>query len=165
MNPTIEQALDSVCTWIDRTALSQWIQNTPWIVPAVQTVHLLAIAALMACMLTINLRLAKVAGREQPLARVCARLGPVIWWALPVLLVSGALLIIGEPARTLKNNMFQLKMLLVVVATIVTFRITAPLKRSPAHWDGRGATAVLAALASVSLWVAIVFAGRWIAYF
>ena len=95
MNPTIKQMFNSVCVWIDSTAMSQMIQNTPWIVPAVQTVHILAIAALMASMLMINLRVVGMVGRDQPLARVSARYTPVIWWALPVLLISGAIYVEG----------------------------------------------------------------------
>jgi uncharacterized membrane protein len=162
---TIKQTLNSVCVWIDSTSLSQAIQNAPWVVPTVQTVHILAIAALMASMLMINLRLVGMAGRDQPLAQVAGRFTPVIWWALPVLLVSGVLLIIGEPARALKNNIFQIKMLLVIGAILVTLFFAAPLKKNPAHWDGRGVLGVMVALISVSLWVAIIFAGRWIAYF
>jgi uncharacterized membrane protein len=164
MDPAAKQMLDNICVWIEGTALSQVIQNTPWIVPAVQTVHILAIAALMACMLMINLRLAGIAGCEQPLARVCARFSPLLWWALPVLLASGAILIAGEPARALKNNIFQIKMLLVIAAIAVTRYITAALKSNAAHWNGRARAATLVALISASLWVAIVFAGRWIAY-
>lgn len=165
MNPTIKQMLNSVCVWIDATPLSQAIQNAPWVVPTVQTVHILAIAALMASMLMINLRLVGMAGRDQPLAQVARRFMPVIWWVLPVLLVSGIFLIIGEPARALKNNIFQIKMLLVISAILVTLFFAAPLKKNPAHWDNRGGLGLLVALISVSLWVAIIFAGRWIAYF
>ena len=165
MNPTIKQMLNSVCVWIDSTALSQTIQNTPWIVPAVQTVHILAIAALMAAMLMINLRLVGMVGRDQRLAHVAGRYSPVIWWALPVLLVSGIILITGEPARALKNNIFQIKMLLVISAIFVTLVFAVPLKKDPTHWDDRAGLGVLVALLSVSLWVAIIFAGRWIAYF
>lgn len=162
---TIKQTLNSVCVWIDSTALSQAIQNAPWVVPTVQTVHILAIAALMASMLMINLRLAGMVGRDQSLAQVSGRFSPVIWWVLPLLLISGIFLIIGEPARALKNNIFQIKMLLVISAIFVTWFATSPLKKSPAHWDSRAGLAKLVALISVSLWVAIIFAGRWIAYF
>jgi len=162
---TIKQTLNSVCVWIDSTALSQAIQNAPWVVPTVQTIHILAIAALMASMLMINLRLAGMVGRDQSLAQVSGRFSPVIWWVLPLLLVSGIFLIIGEPARALKNIIFQIKMLLVISAIFVTWFATAPLKKSPAHWDSRAGLATLVALISVSLWVAIIFAGRWIAYF
>jgi hypothetical protein len=41
------KALLDFCDSIDATALSQAIQATKWVVPAVQTVHILAIAALM----------------------------------------------------------------------------------------------------------------------
>ncbi|HTD89708.1 MAG TPA: DUF6644 family protein [Burkholderiales bacterium] len=165
MNTTLKQMLNSVCVWIDSTSLSQWIQNTPLIVPTVQTIHIISIAALMASMLMVNLRLAGMAGRDQTLAQVSARFTPVIWWALPVLLITGAILITGEPARALKNSIFQLKMLLVISAILITMLIAAPLKRNPSHWDARSGSGMLVALISVALWVGIIFAGRWIAYF
>ena len=164
MNPAIKQWLNSVCVWIDATPLSQAMQNAPWAIPAVQSVHILAIAALMASMLMINLRLAGLVGRDQTLARVSARFSPVMWWALPVLLASGLILVIGEPARALKNNLFQIKMLLVVSAIIVTAFFSLPLKKNPAHWDSRAGLGMLVAVVSAALWVGIVFAGRWIAY-
>jgi exodeoxyribonuclease-3 len=55
MNPAFKQWLNSVCVWIDSTALSQAIQSAAWVVPAVQTVHILAIAALMGSMGFSNL--------------------------------------------------------------------------------------------------------------
>lgn len=165
MNPTLKQALNSVCVWIDGTSLSQAIQNAPWVVPTVQTVHILAIAALMASMLMINLRLAGGLKRGLPLAQVSARFTPVIWWALPVLLISGAILITGEPARALKNYIFQIKMLLVIAAVFLTAFVAVPLKRNPAHWDSRAGLGRLVALISIALWIGIIFAGRWIAYF
>jgi len=165
MNPTFKQMLNSACVWIDSTALSQGIQNAAWVVPTVQTVHILAIAALMGSMLMINLRLVGIGSRDQTLAQVSGRFSPVIWWALPVLLFTGAILITGEPARALKNSIFQLKMLLVIGAILVTLFCIVPLKKNPSHWEGRGGFGMLVALVSVSLWVGIIFAGRWIAYF
>src|SRR5207253_2508071 len=91
------------CAWLEQTPLSQVIQSTGWIVPAVQTVHILAIAAVMASTLMIAWR------GEQ-------RFRPVIWWALPVLLATGVVMIAGEPARSLANPIFQLKMLLLASA-------------------------------------------------
>ena len=164
MNPAFKQWLNGVCVWIDSTAWSQAIQVTAWVVPAVQTLHILAIAALMASMLMINLRLLGMVGRDLSIAQVSRRFSPVIWWALPVLLVSGMILITGEPARALKNVIFQWKMLMVIGAAMMTLYFAAPLKKNPAHWDNRGGAGVVVALASSALWVGIIFAGRWIAY-
>ncbi|MDB5808162.1 MAG: hypothetical protein JWN94_284 [Betaproteobacteria bacterium] len=161
------QSLDRFCAWIEQTSLSQAIQVTSWSVPAVQTVHILAIAAIMASVLFLNLRLLGVVGRDRPLSEVSARLRPIIWWTLPVLLVSGTFLIVGEPVRSLENPIFQLKMFLLVTVIIVTLSYQAPLNRDSNFWDAtsgrRGAIKAIAVL-SLVLWVGIVCAGRWIAY-
>jgi hypothetical protein len=74
----------------------------------------------------------------------------VIWWALPVLLATGAIMIIGEPVRSLANPVFQLKMALLLSAIAV---FLLPFKNR------------IVATLSLSLWIGIVFAGRWIAYY
>ncbi len=160
-------SLDYFCAWIEQTSLSQAIQVTSWSVPTVQTVHILAIAAVMASVLMLNLRLLGLVGRDRPLAEVSARIRPVIWWTLPILLVSGAILIIGEPVRSLENPVFQLKMTLLAAVIIVTLAYQAPLNRDGNFWDatsGRRGAIKLIALVSLALWVGIVCAGRWIAY-
>jgi uncharacterized membrane protein SirB2 len=161
-------ALDQLCAWLEHTPLSQTIQTVNWIVPAVQTVHILAIAAVMASVLMINLRLIGAVGRDQPLNAFSARFLPVIWWALPVLLVTGIIMIVGEPVRSLENPIFQLKMALVLTAIAITLGYQAPLKKNPVFWHVSGVHRTAAfGLATVSfgVWVSIVLAGRWIAYF
>jgi Family of unknown function (DUF6644) len=148
--------------------MSHTIQTINWIVPAVQTLHILAIAAVMSSVLMINLRLVGALGRDQPLPRFSARFLPVIWWALPVLLITGAIMVIGEPMRSLENVVFQLKMCLVLAAIAITLGFQAPLKRNPAFWErtaSRRGGALTMAVVSLALWVSIVFAGRWIAYY
>jgi hypothetical protein len=162
------RALLDFCSWLEQTPLSQTIQSTPWIVPTVQTAHILSIAAVLSSVLMIDLRLMGFLGRDQPLARVSQRFRPVIWWALPVLLATGAVMIIGEPARSLANPVFQLKMALLIAAVIATLSYQVPLGRNPAFWElsaGRRGTAQGIAVLSLLLWAGIVFAGRWIAYF
>ena len=161
-------SIDRFCLWLEATSLSQAIQSTAWIVPAVQTIHILAIAMLAGSVLMLNLRLIRVVGIDQPLDRFSSRFLPVIWWALPILLITGAIMIIGEPARALKNPFFQLKMALLLAALGVTTLYQFLLARGGAHFEpaksGRGA-ALLIAVPSLALWTAIVFAGRWIAYY
>jgi Family of unknown function (DUF6644) len=162
------KALHDFCIWLESTPMSHTIQTINWIVPAVQTLHILAIAAVMSSVLMINLRLVGALGRDQPLPRFSARFLPVIWWALPVLLITGAIMVIGEPMRSLENVVFQLKMCLVLAAIAITLGFQAPLKRNPAFWErtaSRRGGALTMAVVSLALWVSIVFAGRWIAYY
>ncbi len=155
------------CAWLELTPFSAKLQTVEWAIPTVQTVHLLAIAAVMGSMLLFNLRLLGVSGKDVSLGRVRSRFVPVVWGAVVVLLFSGAVMICAEPARSLLNPAFQLKMALLLAALAVTTATARPLRRHPDYWGAsrwRGRVARLLATTSIGLWVAILFAGRWIAY-
>ena len=161
------QSLEPFCNWLAATSLSQTIQTVEWIIPAVQTLHILAVSVVVTSAVMIDLRLLGVGGRRQPMVAVTGRFLPFIWWPLPVLLVTGAILIVAEPARALENPVFILKMGLLVLAAAITLACEIPLRKNRAFWDlsdGRRRAARLVALASIPLWVGIIFAGRWIAY-
>jgi hypothetical protein len=160
--------LNEVCQWIDHTALSQAIQVTKWAVPTVQTIHILAIAVVASSALMVDLRLIGVFWANRPIKDVMARFLPMVWWPLLILLATGVIMTIAEPARSLKNPAFQLKMLLLIAALIVTGLFQFLQRRNAAFGDLRsGPRAAAASLAIVSmlLWSSIIFAGRWIAYF
>jgi hypothetical protein len=160
--------LNQICHWIDQTALSQSIQAAGWVVPTVQTIHILAIAVVASSVLMIDLRLIGVFWASRPIEAVTARFLPLVWWPLLVLLATGAIMITAEPARSLKNPAFQLKMALLIAALVVTWLFQFIQRRNAAFGDLRsGPRAIAATLAIVSmlLWSSIIFAGRWIAYF
>jgi len=159
--------LDAFCEWLAATPVSETIQTVDWIIPAVQTVHILCVAAVMSSVLIVDLRLLGVFARSLTVAGILRRFLPFIWWPLPLLLVTGATLIVAEPKRALENPVFLLKMALLLAAAGITLACQLPLRRNPAFWnegsEHRGAAA-LVALCSLPLWIGIVFAGRWIAY-
>jgi hypothetical protein len=160
--------INEVCHWIDQTTLSQAIQAAGWVVPTVQTIHILAIAVVASSALMIDLRSIGVFWANRPMKQVTARFLPLVWWPLFVLLGTGVIMIIAEPARSLKNPAFQLKMGLLFAALIVTLLFQIVQRRNAAFGDqGSGLRAAAATLAVVSmlLWSSIIFAGRWIAYY
>jgi hypothetical protein len=161
------RSLDAFCDRLSESAVSQAIQTTEWVIPAVQTVHILAVAAVVSSILLVNLRLIGVHGRNQPVATVMARYLPIVWYGLPILLATGTTLIIAEPSRSLQNPVFVLKMSLVLLAAGMTLAYQIPLRHDDRFWDcssSRRRLAQLLACLSMPLWAAIVFAGRWIAY-
>jgi hypothetical protein len=136
-------------------------------VPTVQTIHILAIALVAASALMIDLRLIGLYAADQPLKAVSSRFLPFVWWPLLILLATGAIMIVGEPPRSLKNPAFQLKMALLIAAMIVTAVCGLLLRRNPEFGNrgsGRRSAAVTIAVLSMLLWTGIIFAGRWIAY-
>jgi hypothetical protein len=161
------QSLDSFCNWLAATPVSQTIQTIDWIIPAVQTVHILSVAAVVTSALMINLRLLGIRRDDQSIAGVARRFLPFIWWPLPALASTGAILIVAEPARALENPVFLLKMGLLLAAAAVTLACQLPIRSNEAFWElspGRRRAAQLIALTAIPLWIAIVCAGRWIAY-
>ena len=158
--------LRPLVNWLAATPMSLAIGEHAWVTPAVQCAHILAIAAVMACMMLMNLRLLGAFGGDEGIASFTRRYGRWVWPALLILLLSGSVLIVGEPRRSLENKVFLTKMALVAAASALTLTLQRPLARDAAYWDrgGRQRLAQAIALVSILIWVAIVFAGRWIAY-
>jgi hypothetical protein len=163
----MREILARFSSWLELTPFSRFLQTVEWVIPAVQTLHILAIAAVMGSMLLFNLRLLGVSAKDVPLARISQRFLPVIWVAFWALLTTGAVMIAAEPGRSLLNPVFQLKMALLLMALALTFAMERALRRSPTDWASSAAwtwVARLGASVSIGLWVAILCAGRWIAY-
>ena len=160
-------SLHAFCQWLSDTPLSLTIQNVTWIIPTVQSIHILSIAIVISSVFLVDLRLLNVVGRSVPTAVYTERFLPWIWPTLVVLLCTGTILVIGEPGRSLQNPAFQFKMATLILAMGLTFALQRPLKADPSYWESdnrRKTVARLIAVVSLILWVSILFAGRWIAY-
>jgi len=157
--------IESFCNWLSNTSVSLTIQTVMWVIPAVQTVHILCVAIVMSSMAMLDLRLLGVAGRRQSISQMVSRFVPWVWGALPVLLTSGIVLIIGEPSRELLNPYFRAKMVMLATVIVITFVVQRRNKKDANYWEGRRAAAAWTGLTSLLLWVGIVTAGRWIAYY
>jgi hypothetical protein len=160
-------SLQAFCAWLAATPASQFLQTTEWIIPAVQTVHILCIAVVISAVLLVHLHTLGLAMRTHSSALLAARFLPGLWWALILLLLSGSILIVAEPERSLPNYMFQVKMSLLIVAITLTVLYQVPLRKDPTYWEktpARRTNSLAIAIVSLLAWVGIVFAGRWIAY-
>jgi hypothetical protein len=163
----IDVALSELSKWLAATPLSHTIQTSSWIIPTIQIIHILGVAVLFSSAVLVDLRIWRLLERDIPLAQVARRFLPPIWPVLLILLITGSLLIVGEPRRSLLNSTFYLKMALLAVAIMLTAGLQRSISSSPNSWDkdrGRRLAARFAATASIALWCGILFAGRWIAY-
>jgi hypothetical protein len=163
----VDASLADVTRWLAATPLSHTIRNAGWIIPALQTIHILAVAVVFSSAILVNLRVWGVLQRQVPIADVARRFLPVIWLVLLVLVVTGGLLIVGEPRRELMNSTFYLKMALLAVAIVLTVGLQWSLAATPQAWQSRFAARIairVAAGLSIIVWCGIIFAGRWIAY-
>ncbi|MFT3966195.1 MAG: hypothetical protein QM690_09960 [Sphingobium sp.] len=149
--------------WLGETPLTALVAGHFWIVPALQTIHILAVAAVLVSVLLINLRVLGLIDGGQPVTAVLDRFLRPTGIGVLVLAATGLLLIAGEPTRAIFRTLFWVKMALIVTAFALTWSHRAAF--APA---GPGAAATPArraiALAALAAWLAVIVAGRWIAY-
>ncbi|WLH81701.1 MULTISPECIES: DUF6644 family protein [unclassified Pseudomonas] len=151
-----------IIAWIYASPLSTAIRDILWVIPTVQSIHIIAITVLFGSALVSDLRLAGVLASDEPLRGVVRRYYPWMRNALIVLLMTGLLMIIAEPDRVLVNTTFWLKMALVATAFGLTLWLRRPLLRAPDNGDPRPIKAL--AWLSIGLWCVVIICGRWIAY-
>lgn len=164
---TLSANIAALSNQLEQTTLSHALQEAAWAVPTIQTVHILSVATVISSSLFVSLHLLGVSARDLPTSQVTGRFLPLLWWTLPVLLVTGATLIVAEPARSLQNPAFYLKMALLLGASATTLIYQLPTRFRADFWQRstlRIVSTKLLALLSVSLWIGVILAGRWIAY-
>src|SRR5690348_11077131 len=127
--------MESIIAWISSTQANTVIRDVVWIIPLVQTIHILAICVVMSSVLLLNLRLVGLIGGGEPKDVFTRRYLPWVWTALVVLLLSGSILIWGEPGRDLQNPTFWMKMSFIVVAITLTYILEKPILRNAHFWD------------------------------
>ena len=153
--------------WLSQTSISLAIQTHDWVIPTVQSVHIVAIGVVLGSVFMIDLRVLGLAGRDQSLTETTGRFGPWLSGALCVLLATGVLMVIGEPARELLAFSFWLKMFLVAVGTVTAEVFQISLRKNEIEWEqslAKRRTTKWLALATLLIWVCIVILGRLIAY-
>jgi hypothetical protein len=149
---------------VTSTALSQFIQRTHGVIAGIQMVHLICLASVFALGLALALKLAGRGFDSESLDSLSRRFVPAIWIFVALLLVTGALLIIAEPIRSLPKPVFYIKMALIVLAIIMTSAIAGQARRA----QRAGATAPVSkamAVVYMLVWCSIIVAGRMIAYY
>jgi len=149
--------------WLSHTWLSEYLKSVSWLVPLSQTVHILAIAAVLAAYLFLSARALGLIARNETMEALKQRFLPWAWIGFAVLFCTGVLQIIAEPERSITNSFFQYKM----VALVLVIAITLMLRRKlvAVSVPGASASAVASLLLLVmGLLLFIIFCGRWIAY-
>lgn len=154
--------------WLAATPPSLFIQeHNAWAIPTIQTVHIVGIGLVMGSVLMINLRILGLSGADQTLLQTERRFGPWMTAALWLLLATGLLLVVGEPARQLLSFSFWAKMSLVVVGTAIALAFRRSLRRHDQRWEQelsyRPSVRTLA-LVTLVLWAAVIVLGRLIGY-
>jgi hypothetical protein len=156
-----------VSKWLEQTPVGAAIRESLWWFPAIETLHLLGMAVLVSAITAVDLRLMGVALRRVRVSELTRRLFPWAWAGFSVQVITGALLFSSEATKMVVNPAFRLKMLLIGLAGVhaLVFRWIAC--RDMPAWEEGSPTPLrgkVAGLISLSLWIGVVAAGRWIGF-
>jgi uncharacterized protein DUF6644 len=149
--------------WCENTAAGDAIRSSLWLFPVIESVHLVALAAIGGAVLLLDLRLLGVALRRQPVARIARDAQPWLAGSLLVMLPTGMLLFLSEAKKCYYSDAFWVKMTALMLAILFTFTV----RRKVAVAEETRVRAIwlkLVAVVSLTLWFTVGAAGRWIGF-
>lgn len=153
--------------WLSTTSLSVFLQERPWVIASLQSLHILAIGVLLGSVFMITLRLVGSAGLDRTVIQTQRRFGPWLAGALVVLVMTGGLLVVAEPRRELLAFSFWMKMVLLAIGVAIAGSFHLSLKKNAELWENslanHGFVKFLAVFTLV-IWLCIIVLGRLIAY-
>lgn len=155
-------AVRSLLDWCSNTTVIVFIRDSSFGMPAVQSVHLVGLTVLLAAILVLNLRLGGVM-RDWSLPKVERQLRFWVWGGAALVLGSGALMFLGNPAKYLASAPFQFKMGSLALAILCQFGLFRRFFRSDPRDRPQALNIAIAGL-SLTLWFAAGWAGRLIAF-
>ena len=128
--------------WLQATAFSQTVQTVSWVIPLLQSIHILTIGVVFISSLMIALRVLGQMRADEPFGAVWQRFAPWMWSGLVLMALTGITLIVLGIGATL----------------LYGYRMRAP------RAGEFSTSAKAASIAIIVLWLTVIFLGRAIAY-
>lgn len=138
---------------------------SPWLFPTIESFHIVGVAFLIGSVARLDAPLTGLYSRSSVTSMARATM-PWQWTGLLLAVCTGTLLFSSEAEGLYANHAFRLKMLMVLLLGLnsAIYELT---RRNIVRWDVDTATLIAAkitGLVSLTLWIGVVVAGRWIAY-
>src|SRR5262245_61416393 len=147
--------------WFEATTLGTVVRESLWLFPAIEGVHLLALALLGGTVLVVGLRLLGFGLRTEPVPELSRKVQTWMAGALATMILTGIPMFLSESLKCYYSPPFWYKMTLLVLA--IVFAVTV---RRRVLAGAPGAVRYrTTALVSLALWFGVGFSGRWIAFY
>ena len=149
--------------WLEATSLSTWLRESPslWAFPFVLILHTVGLAFFVGTNVAWDVR---VLGFSLGIPLEALRRYFLVMWAgFWINAFSGVLLLIAYPTKALTNPLFNAKLALIAVGVVLAYRIRREVNGLAARADAPPMARMLAAV-SLVCWIAVIFAGRLLAY-
>ena len=160
-------SLEGVFHWLESGSISAAVRESPWVFPAVESVHVIAITLVVGSILIVDSRVLGWTSRNERVTEITGSILPWTWGVFCVAAISGFTLFAAKAHTYFANTNFEIKMALIAAAFVNMLVFHLIPYRSVRLWDIGQPAPLLAKLAcavSLTLWIFIVAMGRWIGF-
>lgn len=149
--------------WCEETFLGVLVRDSIWAFPVIEAVHLLGLCLLGGAVLVVDMRMLGLGLTGQQPSVISRYARPWLNLGVLVMVSTGTLLFLSEAIKCYYNTSFWVKITTLPIALLFTYLVRERVARAE---DGLAPTtrARLVAGASVTLWLVVAAAGRWIGF-
>jgi len=162
--PWLFGLLDSIEQWPVSVLIGQGA-----LFPTFESLHVVGLALVFGSLLMVDLRLLGLAARRYSVRDLSDDLIPWTIGGFCLAVATGLPMLIVNPTFYVANPAFLAKMALLALAAVNMLAFRWTVWRGEAAWGAAGASPPAAAKwaggLSLLLWIAVIAAGRWIAFF
>ena len=108
--------MDALFLWLEQSSIASAIRESALLFPWIESVHVLAITAVVGTIAIVDLRLLGIASRERPVSTLMAQILPFTRAAFAVAALTGALLYVSHASDYMHKAPFVAKLVLLVLA-------------------------------------------------
>ena len=144
--------------WISATPLNHALRNSGWMLPVIESAHLLGYGLLIGTILAVDLRILGWGVRRQPAAQIARELALWTLGGLILAVITGLLLFTYDPVKFYANHAFPFKIAFLAAAVAYHYtrhrKVTASASANVQSLPGK-----LAAGVSLALWLGVALSG------
>ena len=158
----------SFCQWLQKTPGGTAIRESVWQFAVIESIHILALVGVVGGAVILDLRILGKGATYRSVEQVAKQMIPIMLASFSVSAITGVLMFWSDPLRFYQSLAFWIKLGLLMLAGLNALIFHFAVYRRLGEWDQSAPKAPLnariMAIASLTMWVLIVFAGRGIAY-
>jgi len=159
--------ISEVLKSIENTDIASSIRNSLYLFPMLESIHVMGLAIVFGTIAIMDLRLLGLASTNRPFRMVASDILKWTWIAFAITFLTGGLMFTTNSTAYFHNSVFQAKMAALLLAGINMGIFELTTGRSSRDWDtskSPPAAAKTAAIISLTLWITVIFLGRWIGF-
>jgi hypothetical protein len=155
------------CQWLQEGSISTAIRESTTFWPVLEGSHLIGMALMMAPVMMYDFRLIGFRWKSDPVSKVKWSFLPITFFGFVLMVSTGVLLFWSEPLKCYNSGYFRIKVVALILAGLNALVFHSTIDRTTAQWDTASPPpfrARIAGIMSLTLWTAVIFAGRYTAY-